>query len=284
MIESIVPRVAGQSVDGVTTTDVIPNMAPWNTQSIPGPTAAVNADPFNGHEWNTALEDLQYACIAQLPTAKPCPCTASSATFNSCGAFHPNDCCILSHNTDALGNSGADYDKPLCQPPSGGAQATTQYFLKGYPGLREIAVLHDYATSSAVASQGNSVVASICPKDLTSAASSPGYGYNPAALALIDRMSNYQGWQLLARALAVNSNGSISRNLVEVVPGSNLTGLDCATYCNDNDRQTPSAATTADVTVAMQQQKICGGPGQPACSTLCECLLPTGAKHSFAHE
>ncbi len=151
MVESIVPRAAGQNVDGVTgSVNTIPPTPPWSTQSIPGPTAAVNADPLNGHEWNTALEDLEYACVAQLPTPKPCPCTSGIADYAGCKYLNPNDCCDLTFQADGTGgqNGVPNYDKPLCESPAGGAPTTTQYFFKGYPALREIAVLHDYANSS----------------------------------------------------------------------------------------------------------------------------------------
>ena len=283
MVESIVPRAAGQNVDGQTTTNIIPNTPPWSSQTMQPTTAAPTADPFNGHEWNTALEDLEYACIAQLTTTKPCPCTASSATFNSCVYLHPNDCCSLSYTTDALGNPGADYDKPLCQPPGGGAQTTTQYFFKGYPGLREIAVLHDYAVSTDADTQGNSIVASICPKDLSAAsqtANSPGYGYNPAVAALITRLKEKLKGSCLPRPLQPNADGSLPCNVVEVVSGANLTDpttgspVDCTTYCTANQRGTPSPQMTAAVVTSLQQSRVCDVSGGPACNTFCQCLLP----------
>jgi hypothetical protein len=275
MVESIVPRVAGQNVDGKAgSTNVIPNQAPWNTQSIPGPTAAVNADPLNGHEWNTALEDLEYACVAQLPTPRPCPCTPGSADYAGCKYLNPNDCCDLSYAADGTGGPGADYDKPLCESPAGGAPTTTQYYFKGYPALREIAVLHDYAVSSAAAVPGNSIVASICPKDLTSANTSPGYGYNPAVAALISRLKEKLKGSCLPRPLTVNADGTLPCSVVEVVASANLQGKDCASYCTSNQRGTPNAQMVLAVQDSMSQSKICDSPGQPACSAMCLCELP----------
>ncbi len=272
MIESLVPRVAGGNVDGAAgSLDVIPNTAPWNTQTIfgptPGPTAPTNANP-NGSEYNTALEDLEYACIFPLVTARACACTTGSNDYASCKYLNPNDCCDQTFQTDGGGgqNGVPNYDKPLCN-------GTTQVAAKAYPGLREIAVLHDYATSSVAAAQGNSVVASICPKDLSTPAS-PGYGYNPAVSALVTRMKGALKGSCLSSPIAVNSNGSISCSVVEVVPGSNLQNMDCASYCMAEQRLVPSAAMVADVTADMRNNKICDNPGQPACSTLCVCQLP----------
>ena len=163
MVESIVPRTV-----------------------LPGPTAAVNADPFNGHEYNTARQDLEYACIFPLQQPRPCACSASS--YSGCKYQNPNDCCDLNYPAEGANVPAADFDKPLCQNPAGGAPETTQYSAKAYPGLREIAVLHDYALSNNVTTQGNSIVASICPRDLTSAAASPGYGYNPVMATIVDRV------------------------------------------------------------------------------------------------
>jgi hypothetical protein len=115
-----------------------------------------------------------------LPTSKPCACIAGSATYSSCKYQNPNDCCDLSYTSDAEGGSGDNFDKPVCN-------GTTQIAAKAYPGLREIAILHDYALNS-TAVQGNSVVASICAKDVTGDPSSAGYGYNPAIDALVARM------------------------------------------------------------------------------------------------
>jgi hypothetical protein len=72
------------------------------------------------------------------------------------------------------------YNKPLCQPPSGGPAGTTQYFAPAYPGLRELQVLQDFGS--------NSVVTSICPKQTTGVTDDPSYGYNPALRAFIDRV------------------------------------------------------------------------------------------------
>jgi hypothetical protein len=154
---------------------------------LPSPTAAADADPITGHEWNTAYEDLQYACIFRLPDARPCLCDSTSVNYASCKYQHSNDCCDLSYNVDGRGtaNSASNFNKPLCQ-------SNTQIAAKSYPGLREIAVLHDYAigaTYAPGAKTGNSIVTSICPKDLTGESTNPSYGYNPATDAIVARIA-----------------------------------------------------------------------------------------------
>ena len=260
MVESLVPRAG---VPGPT----------------PGPTLPTDANP-NGADYNTARYDLEYACIYQLPTPRACACTAGTTDTPSCKYQNPNDCCDPSYPADGAGNpnSGADYDKPLCQ-------GTTQVAAKAYPSLREIKVLRDYAMSPYAATVGNSIVASICPKDLTSASTSPGYGYNPAAGALIDRIKQKLKGSCLPRPLTVNADGSLPCAVVEVVPSAHVpTGSNCLQYCQSQLRDVPSnatnpdgspnAQTTAAVLASMQQSKICDSPGQPACSTMCMCTLP----------
>lgn len=154
---------------------------------LPSPTAAPDADPITGHEWNTAYQDLQYACIFKLPDARPCLCDSSNSAYSSCKYLHSNDCCDLTYSVDGRGTSGnaSDFDKPLCQ-------GRTQIAAKSYPGLREIAVLHDYAVGmsyAAGAKAGNSIVTSICPKDMTGDTTNAAYGYNPATDAIVARIA-----------------------------------------------------------------------------------------------
>jgi hypothetical protein len=158
MVESLVPR-----------------------QGLPGPTADANADPISGHEWDTALTDLQYACVFPLPLPRACTCATSDVNYASCKYTQPNDCCDLTYNVDGEGNAGGgEFHKPLCN-------GRTQVAAKAYPALREIAVLRGYAQSPN-AVQNHSIVTSICPKDLSGDKASPGYGYNPAINALVARM------------------------------------------------------------------------------------------------
>jgi hypothetical protein len=148
---------------------------------LPSPESAPNADPINGHEWNTGYMDLEYACTFPLTTPRACACSSSDVNYAACKYLNPNDCCDLTFSVNARGDvGGGSFNKPLCN-------GNTQIAAKAYPGLREIAVLHDYALSPNAIGQ-NSVVASVCPSDLTSDPASPGYGYNPAIDALVARM------------------------------------------------------------------------------------------------
>jgi hypothetical protein len=259
MVESLVPR------DG-----------------LAGPTAAAGTDPFNGHEYNTARGDLEYACIYTLVQPHDCLCPDSDA---KCLYQNPNDCCRTHYDIDyaKTPNSAAYFDKPLCDYT---ANPVTQVAAKGYPGLREIAVLHDYALSNAAESKGNSIVASICPKDLTvGQEKSPGYGYNPAVAALINRLKEKLSGSCLPRQLSVISDDPNSPDynklpckIVEAVSKSSIpSDMDCESFCTKNKRNIdgpPSPQMTQAVVSSMQDSKICDSPNQPACSTMCLCLLP----------
>ncbi len=237
-------------------------------------------DAINGGEWTTAFEDLEYACIYPLQTSKPCACDPNAGDYTSCKYLHPNDCCDLTFNTDghnANYTPPAAFNKPLCNN-------NTQVDAKGYPGLREIAVLHDYALSGTAL--GNSIVASICPKDLTgtsaAAKASPGYGYNPAVAALVNRLKEKLKGSCLPRPLTVASNGTVPCNVVEVVSGA-IAGADCNGYCQANGRNVdPQTGLTANVTAQMsaavfdqlRKAGLCDTATSTACSSLCACLLP----------
>ena len=262
MIESIAPR------DG-----------------LPPPTAGVNADPINGHEWNTAKKDLEYACVYQLPAPKPCDCDANDLS-GRCAYDKPNDCCSLNYQINAASEPGTgdDYKKPLCQDPKTGSyDALTQYFAKGYPGLRELSVLRDYAAQGQI--QGNSIVASICPKDLTSDPDSSGYGYNPAVAALIERLKVTLKGSCLPRPLSVEPSGEVPCNVVEAVAPHVWEGQDCNAYCqgqgrnrdvtSDNPTGGPSTNVRAAVVESMKQLKLCDDPNTGLkCADMCLCLLP----------
>jgi hypothetical protein len=276
-------RIYGDDNANITPSDVHMQESVVPRQGVPvptpGPTAPTNTDP-NGADYNTAREDLEYACIFQLPTPRPCACTPGT-DFASCKFLNPNDCCDTHYDAAGDGTAGADYDKPLCDPAT-----NTQVYAKGYPGLREIAVLHDYALQGGT--QGNSIVASICPNDLKSANTSPGYGYNPAVAALINRLKEKLKGSCLPRPLTsttdAQGNVVLPCNVVEVVSATTLNKVDCLTYCKNNLRDVASASTnpdgspnpqmTAAVLDSMKQSKLCDGAGQPACSSMCMCTLP----------
>ena len=254
------------------------NIVPGDPHMIESlePRAGIGAnDTINGGEWTTAYEDLEYACIYPLTNPRNCDCQSTATDYSSCKYLHPNDCCDLNFNVDGRGGGAGSFNKPLCN-------GNSQVKAKGYPGLREIAVLHDYAKSGAA--QGNSIVASICPKDVAAASdkNSPGYGYNPAVAALINRLKEKLKGSCLPRPLGVQGDGSVPCNVVEVVGGSNLGGVDCGTYCAnagrnqstpDNPSGQVSSQMQASVLDSMRKANLCDTAGNP-CSSFCLCLLP----------
>ncbi len=146
MVESVTPRSGTNPITG---TPIAPPGAPAGSNEI------------NGHERIT-WDDLQYACIFDLPIARDC-----SAGATSCDCFDPNN------------------DDPLCEDnpndigPDGTPNRTLQVRAKAYPGLRELAVL------KGLGSQG--VVGSICPAQMKD----PGaldYGYRQAMGTILDRL------------------------------------------------------------------------------------------------
>jgi hypothetical protein len=176
----------------------------------------------------------------------------------------------MSFKTDGAGGPGGDFNKPLCN-------GTTQVAAKAYPGLREIAVLKEYATSKNAAVQGNSVVASICPKDLTSATSDPVYGYNPAVSALVNRLKEKLRGSCLPRPLTVKPDGSVPCVMAEALPPQSLNGTSCADFCTAKKRTRAGSTIVADVTAAMQNSKICDSTSGVPCSQMCVCQLPEEA-------
>jgi hypothetical protein len=111
------------------------------------------ANAINGHEHVTLGSDLQYACTFLLP--EPIVCDAARLQADQgCDCFAD----------DAPRNSA------LCNPPGGGPAGTTQYFGKGYPALRELAVAQQLGRRS--------VLGSICARN-TQDEARPDYGYRP---------------------------------------------------------------------------------------------------------
>lgn len=157
--------IAGDSDSYVDPTDpfMIPSVEPrTGTSTIAGeatkpPSSPVGASPLNGHEWDVpAHNDMQYACVFDLPTPKDC-----SNSYMSC------DC-----------TEGKDGNNPLCQAPDG-KYGTTQYKAKAYPTPRILNVFKKVPNQS--------VVASICAPQLAEEASAD-YGYRAAITAIVERI------------------------------------------------------------------------------------------------
>jgi hypothetical protein len=180
MIEQVAPRTQTTTAN------------PLGTAALPSPPDSVyNANPVNGHDWDTSAikyqDDLQYACIFDLPPdyARDCADPANTA-----------DC-------DCTSNSSQDpthYENPLCQDAATGAYSTKQTRAKAYPGVRELQVLRGLGDQA--------IVASICPAN-TLDQSQDTYGYRPAIRALIDRLRNALRGQCLPRALGTNADGTV---------------------------------------------------------------------------
>ena len=200
------------------------------------------ASPINGHEQvNVGNTDLQYACTFRL--SEPDPCTDGSC---DCAAM-PTE--LMTRNS------------PLCQPPTGGAAQKTQYFGKAYPGLRPLEVLRGIGDSA--------IVASICPKVLTEG--QPGYGYEPAVDAIVDRLKVVLNAQCLPRPLAASSDGSGKLPCKVVEASRPLADASCS--CSATNRR---AATPEERNLVQQQlrdRQGCGTSTTPKCESFCFCEL-----------
>jgi hypothetical protein len=192
---------------------------------------------INGHESvNVDDGDLQYACI--FPLSPP----IESCTGGGC------DC----SDKDLPRNSA------LCQPPTGGAATTTQYFAKAYPGLRHLEVLSGIGNAA--------VVASICPKVTTAPVEDPSYGYNPALEALTDIIIDR--FELcLPRALDVAPDGELPCRVAEALPSE---ACDCAALPG---RTAPSPELDKAVKDELAKSGHCGGDSGKKCSDFCVCAL-----------
>jgi hypothetical protein len=169
------------------------------------------ANPVNGHEWSIDdRSDLQYACIFKLPIPRDCSMAAGSCDCDTVAAAENN---------------------PLCQKDDG-TYGQVQYRAKGYPGRRQLAVLHGLDPNQAIA-------ASICPANTTDSAKAD-YGYRPAIQALIDRIRPRLSGTCLDRQLPYNSDSSVSCSMLEATRTTNGQCAPCEAQMN---RMTPDAST-----------------------------------------
>lgn len=136
------------------------------THDLIAPSSSLNPNQnaINGHEQvNAADRDLQYACTFSLP--EPILCDQAAAD-----AGRACDC----YDEERV------FNRPLCNPPGGGAAATTQYGGKAYPGLRPLAVAKALGTRT--------VLGSICAKN-TRDEEQADFGYRPLFGALGRRIA-----------------------------------------------------------------------------------------------
>ncbi len=239
MIESIDPRSGTHPLTG--------------QPVAPAESTDPQANAINGHEQGVAQrDDLQYACIFPLATARDCEAAGQNPEACEC-------------NSDDV-----ERQRPLCQPPEGGATGTTQFYDKAYPGLRQLQVLKDFGA--------NAVVTSICPKNVDaqgSAASDPNYGYNPAIGALLDRVAEGLSAACYPRELPVDKSsesprfGQISCLVAEAVAND---GSGCAPCTDIPGRANPSSALRELVIETLAQTGRCGAH-TVACNSLCTCEI-----------
>ncbi|HEY6724814.1 MAG TPA: hypothetical protein VI197_12330 [Polyangiaceae bacterium] len=202
------------------------------------------ANSINGHETvNDDNGDLQYACI--FPLAEPRDCSDSG--IGAC------DC-----TEDSLAKN-----RPLCNPPGGGAAGLAQYYAKAYPGLRLLQTLRDFGD--------NSIVASICPKvvdpdALAGGDQSPAFGYNPAIAALVERTKEVLGGRCLPRSFDVDDDGRIACSIVEAVQ----TDRDCDAGAGRSDVNDEAAAAVAR---QMMAAGLCGGASSIECDEYSLCHI-----------
>jgi hypothetical protein len=122
-------------------------------ETLAPPGAAANANSINGHEYSIPQrDDLQYACVFDLPEPRDC----TDLTEIACDCVAPNN------------------DNPLCQNELD-QFGTTQYRAKAYPGIRHLSL------ARALGERGT--LGSICPAQLDDP-NALSFGYAPAISTL----------------------------------------------------------------------------------------------------
>jgi hypothetical protein len=211
------------------------------------------ANKINGHEQaNMGNRDLQYACIFPLGTPLVCDDAAKMAD-KGCDCF----------DEDKV------YNRPLCQPPGGGAPGINQNYAKAYPGTRHLQVLKEF--------KDNSIVASICPK-IVDDKKKPDYGYNPAVKAIIDRLKEALKGKCLPRPLVPADEaqdglqpGQVPCKVIEAVLPQNGGGCSCP---SDTNRAETTTVLRDAVLEKLSDGGTCGTKdGQTNCNEFCTCEL-----------
>jgi hypothetical protein len=209
------------------------------------------ASPINGHEQaNPDNSDLQYACTFPL-------------------LENARVCAEMDQGCDCEFAATDKRNRPLCQPPTGGAPTTTQHYGKAYPGLRPLEVLKGIGESA--------IVASICPKVLVDG--QPGYGYEPAVDAIVERLKVALSGRCPPRPLAVEpgSEGELPCVVVEALEEQAACG------CTAAGRKPASANASALVRKQLRESKACDFAGTPACSSFCFCEIAQAEGDNRTH-
>lgn len=229
MIESIEPRSGMHPVTG---------------EAVAGPSAGYMANSINGHEWNIFDRgDLQYACIFPKEP-EMCPATQPEGE-------QPKNC-------DCMGSGYGveEAQNPLCQSQNGD-YGQTQSYAKAYPSLRQLQVLNLFGA--------NSIVASICPKQLSNP-NAADYGYNPAVAAIVERLKEQLTDACLPRPLAVEADGTVPCKIVEASP-------DTSTQCSEvSAREDVEPAVASVVRQHLRELEKCGSGGVD-CDSLRLCYI-----------
>ena len=159
---------------------------PVTGEPLAASSAAADADPINGHEWNAAenpVGELQYACIFDLPPAEWIP------QGPDCGSAQ----------------QAPTWRTPLCQAADG-TYDQTQRRAKAYPGLRELEVLRGI--------EEHAIVASICPAEPVDTTALD-YGYRPAIGALVERLKEQLKDPCLQRTFSPDDQGQVGCLIIE---------------------------------------------------------------------
>jgi hypothetical protein len=136
------------------------------TGSLAPPSAGPGANVANGHEWLPQRnEDLQYACIFELPVSRDCTLLQPDDPRN----------CDCRTERDPQGTRN-----PLCQNPTTGVYGNDQFYAKAYPGKRHLQVLKGIGD--------HGVTTSICSRNTTDSGA-PDYGYRPVVRSLLERLA-----------------------------------------------------------------------------------------------
>ena len=213
---------------------MIESTAPRQGLQAPGTTYSLGSDPDNGREYNTLTSaagiDLQYACTFDLPQPKDC---TSAANAGACDCSGPA--------------ASAASGPPLCSTST----RTTQIKGKAYPTIRELRVAQGLGAQS--------VVASLCAKDVTSATTAPSFGYNPAMQGIVNRLKGALGGQCMPMQLPQTSNGMVACSILVIYPGQ----TDQASGCTDPGMSQPLQTQLQQFQSQFQASLGDGGASQP---------------------
>jgi hypothetical protein len=222
----------------------LPQMHPGTGQAIAGSGQMGLPNAINGHEANIADgTDLQYACIFPLAaerrdcTGPGCDCTAGTAAMN----------------------------RPLCSAP------TVQTHAKAYPGVRHLQVLQGFGKKT-----HNAIVASICPKKVQSndPRSDPGYGYNPAVAAIVDRLKEALRGKCLPRKLIPDEANENKVPCSVVEAQAPMPGAQCGACDPVQGRSVANTEIIPAVKRNLEENGYCGtAPGQTSCDAFCLCEI-----------